>query len=289
MQGNNLVGTADLPLHRRAQLGVLAHIRHIYTNYEQLLRTGEWKDARAAVEHQCLDKLVQWRGDDENDTDAMSDILREVIVIPDDEDEYDSNLKMGKGAINTGREASVEVIATRAAAKAVQIHQVNIQSSPDEDSDAGQDSDEVGVGTYKAQPTHDPRLFDRVEAHRHRVWAAARSRRHNGSQNIHFNGSPKDNTLVSGKPGSYALPSSRYAEDEPASHSNRQGFRDTMIPFSSAMQRVQSPPSKRRATPIIDINIGTPYSSSSMYPQVSLEIDLIDLHWKASIQRARWC
>ncbi|KAL8793473.1 MAG: hypothetical protein Q9195_003956 [Heterodermia aff. obscurata] len=266
-KGNNLVGTADLPLHRRAQLGVLAHIRHVYTNYEQLLRTGEWKDARAAVELQCLDKLVQWRGDDENDTDAMSDILREVIVIPDDEDEYDSNLEMDKGVINTDRETSVEVIATQAAAKAVQIQQIHIQSSPDEDSDVGQDSDEVDVGTYKAQSTHDPRLFDRVEAHRHRVWAAARNRRHNGSQNIHFNSSPKTNNLVSGRPVSYPVQSGRYAEYETESHINCQGFRDTRIPFSSAMQRVQSPPLKRRATPIIDIKIGTPYSSSSMYPQ----------------------
>ena len=271
------MGTADLPLHRRAQLGVLAHIRHVYTNYEQLLRAGEWKDARAAVEHQCLDKLVQWRGDDENDTDAMSDILREVIVIPDDEDEYDSNLKMDKGVINSDREASVEVIATRAAAKAVQIQQIHIQSSPDEDSDAAQDSDEVDVGICKVQPAHDPRLFDRVEAHRHRVWAAARSRRHNGSQNIHLKNSPKTNNLVSGKPGSYPGPSGHYAKDESESHTNCQGFRDTRIPFSSAMQRVQSPPSKRRTTPIIDINIGTPYSSGSMYPQVSLELDLIDL------------
>ena len=273
-------------MHRRAQLGVLAHIRHVYTNYEQLLRTGEWKDARAAVEHQCLDKLVQWRGDDENDTDAMSDILREVIVIPDDEDEYDSNLKVGKGVVNTDREASVEVVATRAAAKAVQLQQIHIQSSPDEDSDAGQDSDGVDVGTYKAQPTHDPRLFDRVEAHRHRVWAAARSRRHNGSQNIHSNNSPKTNNLVSGNPSSHPVPSGRYAEDGSGSHSNCQGFRDSRIPFSSAIQRIRSPPLKRRATPIIDISIGTPYSSSSVYPQVSLEIDLIDLHWKASIQRA---
>ena len=273
-------------MHRRAQLGVLAHIRHVYTNYEQLLRTGEWKDARAAVEHQCLDKLVQWRGDDENDTDAMSDILREVIVIPDDEEEYDSNQKLDKGIENTDREESIEVSATRAAAKAVQIQQIHIQSSSDEDSDAGQDSDEVGVGNYKAQPTHDPRLFDRVEAHRHRVWAAARSRRHNISQNTYFKSSPKINNLVSENLGSYPVRSSRYAEGESDSHSKCQDFRDNRIPFSSAIQRVQSPPSKRRATPIIDMNIGTPYSSSSVYPQVSLEIDQIDLHWKASIRKA---
>ena len=286
MQGNKLVGTADLPLHRRAQLGVLAHIRHVYTNYEQLLRTGEWKDARAAVEHQCLDKLVQWRGDDENDTDAMSDILREVIVIPDDEEEYHSNLNMDEGVVNTDREESVEVIATRAAAKAVQIQQIHIQSSTDEDSDGGQDSDEAHAGTYKAQPKHDPRLFDRVEAHRHRVWAAARSRRHDGSQNIYFNSSPKTNNPFSGKPGSYPVPSGRYAEDESESYSNCQDFRDSRNPFSSTIQRIQSPPSKTRASPIIDINTGTPYSSSSIHPQVSLEIDLIDLHWKAFIQRA---
>ena len=45
-----------------------------------------WIDARRGVEQFTLDKLVSWRGDeDDEDDDIMEDVLREVIVISDDE------------------------------------------------------------------------------------------------------------------------------------------------------------------------------------------------------------
>ncbi|KAJ8062346.1 hypothetical protein OCU04_008891 [Sclerotinia nivalis] len=84
---------ADLPLARRVQLAVLAHIRHTHTRYDKLLRETSWINARKVVEPVCLDVLVKWRGDEETGRDQMDEILREVVIITDsdDEDEDDSD------------------------------------------------------------------------------------------------------------------------------------------------------------------------------------------------------
>lgn len=76
-----------LPLSRRVQLAVLAHIRHNHTRYDQLLREADWRTARKVVEQHCLDFLVKWRGDEETGRDQFDEILREVIVLSDDSDE----------------------------------------------------------------------------------------------------------------------------------------------------------------------------------------------------------
>ena len=89
--GDGKVGTAEeIPLVRRAQLAVVAHIRHIYTGYDKYLRKMPYNDARHAVEQETLAKLVEWRGDDDEADEAArhaaADALREVIVISDEED-----------------------------------------------------------------------------------------------------------------------------------------------------------------------------------------------------------
>ncbi len=95
--GDGKVGTADeIPLVRRAQLSVVAHVRHTYTKYDRLLRRMPYNQARHEVEDETLQKLVEWRGDEENVNDddsrrrAMDEIVREVIVVPSD-DESDSD------------------------------------------------------------------------------------------------------------------------------------------------------------------------------------------------------
>lgn len=268
-----MVGTADLPLHRRAQLGVLAHIRHVYTNYDQLLRIGEWKDARAAVEHQCLDKLVQWRGDDEDDTDAMSDILREVIVIPDDEEDHDPTPSSGRTPANTSRDASVEIVATRAAANAIRTQRINSRRSSAGESDADLEPDAAEGGPYRAEPTADRRQFDRVEAHRHRAWAAARTRRRQGAQNTYGNGSPMLPDSLHGRRHqsiAYQLPFRRYAGDSLYSSISDQSFQDTRIPIASTVGSAHSPPTLRRGNYVIDLT-SSPHSTSSLHSQVSLD------------------
>ena len=91
-RGQKKVGTAtELPLIRRAQLSVVAHVRHVYTKYDSLLRKVQWNEARSMVEAPTLRKLVEWRGDDDNGKEALEDVLREVIVISDDEDSEDES------------------------------------------------------------------------------------------------------------------------------------------------------------------------------------------------------
>lgn len=91
-----------IPLSRRVQLAVLAHIRHTHTRYDQLLRETSWMNARKAVEPVCLDVLVKWRGDEETGRDQMDEILREVVIITDSEatdensDEKDSSEEEGE-------------------------------------------------------------------------------------------------------------------------------------------------------------------------------------------------
>jgi hypothetical protein len=65
---------------------VVAHIRHVYTNYDRLLKTTSFHEARTTVEHPTLAKVIEWRGDDENGQTVLEDVFREVIVISDDED-----------------------------------------------------------------------------------------------------------------------------------------------------------------------------------------------------------
>ncbi|RMZ85361.1 hypothetical protein DV737_g825, partial [Chaetothyriales sp. CBS 132003] len=88
--GDGKVGTADeIPLVRRAQLSVVAHIRHVYTDYDKRIKWMPYNEARHAVEADTLKKLVEWAGDDdsqsENKKRAVQDIFREVIVLSDDE------------------------------------------------------------------------------------------------------------------------------------------------------------------------------------------------------------
>lgn len=86
-KGQRKVGTAtELPLVRRAQLSVVAHVRHMYTKYDKLLRQVHYTEARSMVEAPTLRKLVEWRGDDENGKAVLEDVFREVIVISDDEE-----------------------------------------------------------------------------------------------------------------------------------------------------------------------------------------------------------
>jgi len=81
----------NIPLSRRVQLAVLAHIRHTHTRYDRLLRETTWMNARKVVEPVCLDVLVRWRGDEETGRDQMDEILREVVIITDSEDSDDSS------------------------------------------------------------------------------------------------------------------------------------------------------------------------------------------------------
>ena len=48
-----------------------------------------WADARRKVAPKTLEKLATWRGDKDDEPDQMEDILREVVIISDDEGDDD--------------------------------------------------------------------------------------------------------------------------------------------------------------------------------------------------------
>ncbi|KAF2428968.1 hypothetical protein EJ08DRAFT_560164, partial [Tothia fuscella] len=65
-KAQNRVGNiSTISLAGRVQLAVNAHIRHVHTEYDQLLASGiPWPDARSAIQPACIKKLKEWRGED---------------------------------------------------------------------------------------------------------------------------------------------------------------------------------------------------------------------------------
>ncbi|KAL8965346.1 MAG: hypothetical protein Q9197_006557 [Variospora fuerteventurae] len=118
-KGTNKVGTAfDQPHIRRVHLAVGAYIRHTYTEYDRLLKTHGYFEARHMVEPSTLDKIIEWR-DEKDDPDAVEDILREVIVISDDEDEISEDGHFGD------RDSSVEIATSREISNEVHVEPVD--------------------------------------------------------------------------------------------------------------------------------------------------------------------
>jgi hypothetical protein len=123
-KGQGKVGTAnELSLIRRAQLAVVAHIRHVYTNYDKLLRQTHYRDARNHVEKPTLRKLVQWRGDDESGKQVLEDVFREVVVISDDEESEDEEHEED----NDVRDVSVEIVSSNIRADHLQPDPLGFQ------------------------------------------------------------------------------------------------------------------------------------------------------------------
>ncbi|GAB7361126.1 hypothetical protein MBLNU230_g1161t1 [Neophaeotheca triangularis] len=77
--GTPRIGLAeDIPLEKRVQLAVSAHIRHVYTDYDALLKAFGWHLAREMQAEECLVKMKQWMGDDFDDTTqaALKDLMK---------------------------------------------------------------------------------------------------------------------------------------------------------------------------------------------------------------------
>ncbi|KAM5431236.1 hypothetical protein MferCBS31731_007946 [Microsporum ferrugineum] len=188
-KGKHRVGTAvELPLARRAQLAVVAHIRHIYTSYDRLLKMTSFQEARASVEEPTLAKLVLWRGDDENGATVLEDVFREVIVISDDEDDnqddeeeteflpppHDDLRENKDQPSKNNRERESQPI----------YHSVNRPDSPKGIGHGPSISNCVTVdppSQYTEMRNHDHRGFRRYEA-----WDRARSRYSNCENNASF-------------------------------------------------------------------------------------------------------
>ncbi|KAL8939105.1 MAG: hypothetical protein Q9216_003539 [Gyalolechia sp. 2 TL-2023] len=184
-KGKSRVGTAvDQPFIRRVHLAVGAYIRHTYTDYDRLLKSHSYLDARAIVQPYTLDKIIEWR-DEKDEPDAVEDILREVIVISDDEEEEASD-----DDVVTDRGSSIEVISSHEIANNVQVKSLDY-STLDERSrlnrpPSPEDAWAPSVKFIRRLSTPPPGIArrrqdwaDRQQAHRNRVWQEAISRRRN--------------------------------------------------------------------------------------------------------------
>ena len=171
---------------RRAQLAVIAHIRHTYTDYDALLKQVPYNEARRRVEKPCLDRLIHWRGDDHDNGD-MEDVLREVIVIPDDDDddndegdELKESLRTQPG--ETGRDSSVEYISEAdMQIRPVDYSNINrtIERGDSYSPELEQEIQYLGRNkTHRGrQGQYDQRTLDRMGTHRQRVYKEALDRR----------------------------------------------------------------------------------------------------------------
>ncbi|KAI5209744.1 hypothetical protein E4T38_02293 [Aureobasidium subglaciale] len=107
LQGTTTVGNAsDLSLSRQVQLATIARIRHTYTDYDKLLKIVSWKEARQIVEPISLTKLIEWRGEHDNDTEDFEEILRETIVIDDDDELEDAHSDTDSNVAASGDDGS---------------------------------------------------------------------------------------------------------------------------------------------------------------------------------------
>lgn len=183
---------------RRAQLAVIAHIRHTYTDYDSLLRQVQYNEARRRVEKRCLDRLIRWRGDDD-DAGDMDDVLREVIVIPDDDEEEDDegdeaqeNSRMLPQEIE--RDSSVEYISeTDMQIQPVDYSNKNrtIERGDSYSPESDREIQYLGRNQLRhgRQVQYDQHTLDRMGTHRKRVYEEAlnRRRKHPENLNVHNN------------------------------------------------------------------------------------------------------
>ena len=136
---------------RKANLAVVAHIRHTYTNYDELLRNGvSWAEARRGVEQFTLDKLISWRGEDDQDDDPyMEDVLREVVIISDDEDADapESGVDQAASSNLMQNEPSATMFPDTSQNTAIDL----TASEEDEDEDSDDDDSDVYIPQVIAQ------------------------------------------------------------------------------------------------------------------------------------------
>lgn len=151
MGGKPLVGlNPEITLSRRVQLAVIAHVRHEYTRYDQLLRETTYANARKAVAPLCLDYLVKWRGDEETGRDQLDEILREVVVISDSEDDEDDENDDTEDTDMTSAEASENDVAAKSPAVVLSPAAEQEQSASAYSNERQQHDNETGA---TQQPT----------------------------------------------------------------------------------------------------------------------------------------
>lgn len=160
---------------------MVAHIRHIYTDYDRLLKTTSFHEARSLVEEPTLAKLVEWRGDDENGKKVLEDVFREVIVISDDDDS--DTEEVASASLNRGH--GLEIISVSSNTRAEELHarpiyykNLSLRGSLQNISD----DDEAPPGYRFIMGTTKSKI-DRRGFSRYQAWDRAINRYRNEAQN----------------------------------------------------------------------------------------------------------
>ena len=169
------------------QLAVVAHIRHVYTKYDRLLKITSFQEARAAVEQPTLAKLVQWRGDDENGKTVLEDVFREVIVISDSEED-ESDMEQDADVFRTDRDSSIEVVSSNALIGDLEMRPVPYPYLETANNNAARDlsGDEAPtgfrfVGATRRRDATRKKNPDRRGFNRYQAWDQARDRYRDGA------------------------------------------------------------------------------------------------------------
>ena len=201
--------TSTLPLPRRVQLAVVAHIRHIYTDYDKLLRKVPYQAARSMVEPQTLVKLAEWRGEAGDEPDEMEDILREVIVISEDEDD-ELPIAASKGDGPTASRDSVEIVSMRPIQDQVETRPIDYGSQQERERSKSRASDDleditfIGHGQYFIDKA-DHERSKRDEARRFAAWEEARGRFRRPQH--------EQRTIIAAQPQPFEHSGHRHADD----------------------------------------------------------------------------
>lgn len=199
---------------RRAQLAVVAHIRHTYTDYDALLRQVQYNEARRRVEKPCLDRLIRWRGDDDGAGD-MEDVLREVIVIPDDDEDDEGDEIQGSPRMRPeqiDRDSSVEYI-SEADMQILPVDYSKVNRTVERGDSYSPESDKeiqyLGRNQLRhgRQVHYDQHMLDRMGTHRQRIYEEAldRRRKHPKNLNVHDDHSSLPVYISSGYNGIHPL------------------------------------------------------------------------------------
>ena len=193
------------------QLAVVAHIRHMYTTYDKLLRQIPWQAARSLVETETLRKLAEWRGENDEKPDALEEIIREVIVISEDEDGDNQDTKPD-GLDPTSRKTrlhgrnSMEITTEDTSVQPVHLQQVDFSQKEDihAETPKPEDGDRrgfLGHGQYFVN-SQDLEKRQRYEAKREHAWQEARTLNRQAPVQTSLPASHHDQSVIYGGPPS---------------------------------------------------------------------------------------
>ena len=247
-----------------------------------------WADARKRVEGPTLDVLISWRDDVDDDTNVMRDVLREVIIISDNEDEGEEDeadfmrsQSMPRHQQHE-REPSVEIVSVN---NNVQTHQLDLNMEPPISASERPLQYIPREVPMAFQRTSDLRREERRGAQRHQRWKEALSRKRNNPARhpsltnfVEPVPNPFDQDSMRIDPRS-RLRSSRIPLPDPPQHAYDGSGDVQSNPFQSL------PPSRRFDH--LPSHAHDAWRIEQAYPDNPMQ--QVSSHWKAIITKRRIC